>query len=84
MNKEIDKNEIIDIIKKELARHLSIDLSDIDDDEDLLNLGVESNHAMHVIDVLSKTYSIRLNPAVIFEFTTISALADYLATKMGK
>ncbi|MCP4133138.1 MAG: acyl carrier protein [bacterium] len=79
----MDKAEIVGLIRDELARLLDVAVDDVLEDEDLLDIGIESSHAMKVIDMLSKAMNIKLNPVVIFEFSTIDELADYLVKKAG-
>lgn len=72
------KEEIIELIKSEVAAFLKQSPDDIDEDEKLLRIGVSSIQALKIINRIRKKLAVDINPVALFEYKTISAFAGYL------
>ncbi len=47
------------------------------------NLGLDSMHAIHLIDEMEKQLKIEINPLLFWEYPTIAQLAQRLAQETG-
>lgn len=77
------KEEIINVIKKELADILNVSADQIDKQTNFLKVGLSSVQALKVINKLRKQFLVEINPAVIFEFKTVEDIANYLAKELS-
>jgi|LFRM01.1.fsa_nt_gb acyl carrier protein len=71
--------ELIDIIKREVANVMNTAAEEIDEDINLLELGVSSIEAMQIINSIKEELQVDVSPAIIFEYQTIGELASFLA-----
>lgn len=74
------KEEVLVVLKGEIARVVNRDAEFIEDNEKLLEMGVSSIQAIKIINQVKKRLDVDINPVVIFEYNVISRLAEYLAT----
>lgn len=78
----MDRDKIVNFLKQELAEMLKTPVEDIDEEEDLLDLGIQSMHAMRIIKKITQKLCVELNPASVFEATTIEDLSRLVIKKM--
>lgn len=74
----MNKEEIIELIKTQVANELEIDVDTIDEDENFMRLGVDSVHAMTIMNIIKRELNVEISPVAIFEYRTISDFAEYL------
>ena len=74
------KEEMLGVLKGEIARVVHRDADLIDDDEKLLEMGVSSIQAIKIINQVKRRLNVDINPVVIFEYNRINRLAEYLVT----
>ncbi len=75
----MSKEEIIILLKEELAAAMNNDPDNIDEDENFMRLGITSIGALKIINTMRKKLDIEISPVAIFEYKTLSELAEYLA-----
>jgi|GEM_PF-1353800 len=77
MNRE--PNYIKSVLQKIFTKYLSqVDL-EIDVDRGFFELGLESSQLLAVVKDIESNFALSLNPTILFEYTTIAEVADYLA-----
>ena len=72
------KEDIIELIKTEIALALNQDPDDIDEDVNFLRVGISSVQALKIINRVRKKLEIEINPVALFEYKTIVEFAGYL------
>lgn len=75
----MEKNEIIELLKTEIAAAIDEDPSNIDENENFMRLGITSVDSIKIINTMRKKLDIEISPVAIFEYKTLSELAEYLA-----
>jgi acyl carrier protein len=78
------KEQIIEILKGEIARESGLPLEDIHDEADFFSLGLDSISCIYVLDRVEKKINIEMNPIFFFDFPTVHLLAGFLATLKQK
>lgn len=81
---KLNTEDIMGFIKAEIATVLNQDTDLIDEDANLLKIGVSSVQALKIINRIKNKLDIDINPIAMFEFKTISALAGYLNECMNE
>lgn len=75
-------DETIGLLQDELINQtseiLKIDVSDIAKEDDLSTLGFDSITLTELVNSINDTYDMELTPPIFFEYTSISAIAEYL------
>jgi acyl carrier protein len=74
------RHEIMTIIKEEVARETGLPLTEIEERADFFSLGLDSIRAVYVLDQLEKKLKMELNPIYFWDYPTIGALSEFLAT----
>lgn len=75
----LEKDEIIGIIKNEIAATLETGTDSIDEDANFLKMGLSSIQALKVINKMRKAIGVDISPVALFEYKTISEFAEYLS-----
>lgn len=75
----MNKEEIIEMLKKEVADVLDTTPDTIDEDESFMRLGVDSVDAIKIMNTIKSTLDVEVSPVAIFEYKTISDFAEYVA-----
>lgn len=75
----MNKEEIIELIKKEVAESTETTVDMIDEDENFMRLGVDSIHAIKIMNTVKRELDVEISPVAIFEYKTISEFSEYLA-----
>ncbi|MCK4258168.1 MAG: acyl carrier protein [Halanaerobiales bacterium] len=76
------KEEVIMLIKEEIAVVINQEPNSIDEDEVLLRIGISSVQILKIINRLRKKLVVDISPVALFEYKTISAFANYLHQSM--
>jgi len=75
----MSQEEIIMIIKSEMSVITKQDVDSIDEETNLLKIGISSIEALKLINRIKKKLNVDISPVALFEFKTISAFAGYLS-----
>ncbi len=75
----MNKEEIVELLKKEVADVLDTTPDTIDEDESFMRLGVDSVDAIKIMNTIKSTLDVEVSPVAIFEYKTISDFAEYVA-----
>lgn len=75
----MEKLEIVEILKKEIADVMETTADMIDDDENFMRLGIDSVEAIQLMNKVKSTFDIEVSPVAIFEYKTINEFAEYIA-----
>lgn len=76
----MDKAEIIEVLKKEIAEAMDTTVDEIDEDENFMRLGIDSVDAIQLMNKVKHTFDVEVSPVAIFEYKTISEFAEYIAS----
>jgi acyl carrier protein/NAD(P)-dependent dehydrogenase (short-subunit alcohol dehydrogenase family) len=71
-----------DYIAALMARTLNIEVSEIDPDQNIMELGADSMTAMSLVKEVETTYNIELPATLLFEYSTMNELVEYLKTEI--
>jgi acyl carrier protein len=74
------EKEISEILKSEIARETGLPLSDIKDDAEFFELGLDSISCIYVLDRFEKQIGVELNPLYFFDHPTIITLSRFVTT----
>jgi acyl carrier protein len=76
--------ENVEALMRELVAELVSDRTEnIPVDVNFGHLGLDSMHAIHLVDELEKRLKIEVNPLLFWEYPTIAQLAGRLAKEVG-
>ncbi|MEO1053029.1 MAG: acyl carrier protein [Bacteroidota bacterium] len=73
------KDEIQQFIIDQVAEDTGINKSELDPDLEFINFGIDSIHAIRLLDKLEDWLDITLSPIYFWEYPTISLLSQFLA-----
>ena len=76
---EMNKDQIIELLKSEVAAVINDDKNNIDEDENFMRLGISSVSALKIINSVGKKLEVEISPVALFEYKTLSEFAEYLA-----
>jgi acyl carrier protein len=74
----MEKKELIEFMKSLLATELACSEEEIDENVGFFKLGISSIQALKLVNKMRKKLQIDINPVAMFEYNSISELADYL------
>lgn len=75
----MEKAEIIEILRKEIAEAMDTTADMIDEDENFMRLGIDSVGSIQLMNKVKRTFDVEVSPVAIFEYKTISEFAEYIA-----
>ncbi|KGE16338.1 acyl carrier protein [Paenibacillus wynnii] len=75
----MNRDEIVELMKTEIAAILGQEPDDIDENVNFLKIGVSSIQALKIINRARKNLDIDISPVALFEYKTISEFAGYLS-----
>ncbi|WP_163579364.1 thioesterase domain-containing protein [Gracilibacillus saliphilus] len=81
-NKDLNREQIIQMLKEILAEKLKLDPTEIEEDVELSEYGVDSMLSSVIIQVVEERFGEQMDANVIVEYPTISALGDYILEEM--
>ena len=76
--------QVAAFIQIKIAEVLGLQPKEVHLDEEFINLGLDSMHAIFLLDELEKEYNIEINPHSFWEFPTIHTFAKYLEQRLPK
>ncbi|MCB0488006.1 MAG: acyl carrier protein [Cyclobacteriaceae bacterium] len=71
-------SEVREFIRSKVAETLSVRSEDINPDEEFMSIGLDSMHAIFLIDEIEKKFGIEINPHSFWEHPTINSFAANL------
>ena len=71
---------VMAFLKDEIAAVLNKSPDDIDEQANILKLGISSIQVLKIINRVRKKFDVDIDPVVLFEYKTIAAFARYLGT----
>jgi len=78
------REEILQLLKNEIASETGISVSEISDSSSFFELGLNSISAVFILDVLEKKLQVEMNPLFFWDYPTVVLLADYITTLQTK
>ena len=73
---------LFDYVRALMAKAVDMRESDIDPDQNIMELGADSMTAMSMVKELEQRYSIELPATLLFEYSTLNELVDFLVTEI--
>jgi len=74
---------LFDYVRSLMAKAVEMHETDIDPDQNIMELGADSMTAMTMVKELEVRYKIELPATLLFEYTTLNELVEYLKTEIG-
>jgi len=74
---------IKDFIHLLVAKTLETKKEEINPDEEFISLGLDSMHAIFLIDEIEKEFGIEINPHAFWEFPTINSFSQNLERQVS-
>jgi len=65
-----------------VAKTLEASIDSVNPDEEFISLGLDSMHAIFLIDEIEKMFGIEINPHSFWEYPTINAFAANLEKQL--
>ncbi len=72
----MNQNDIVEWMRDYLAAHLKVDRHRIETDMQFEDFGLDSRASMEMVGELSRHVGTELDPAVVYDFSTIDTLAE--------
>ena len=72
------KQEVIAILKSEIARESGLPIEEIGDDVDFFSLGLDSISCVYVLDRVEKKIKMELNPIWFWDYPTVELLSEHI------
>ncbi len=82
-NNEDLEQRLLDIVLKSVETASGIAAQDIDEDRPFSEYGIDSITGIELINELNQTLSVFLSKTALFDYTTVAALAAYIAEAYG-
>jgi acyl carrier protein len=74
---------LFDYVRSLMAKAVEMHETDIDPDQNIMELGADSMTAMTMVKELEVRYKIELPATLLFEYTTLNELVEYLKSEIG-
>lgn len=71
-------------IRQKVADTLGVKAVDVNPDEEFMSLGLDSMHAIFLLDEIEKEFKIEINPHQFWEFPTINSFSRKLEKELTK
>jgi acyl carrier protein len=79
-----NRRTILRWLTTRLALYLEVSTSTIDLVVPLAEMGVDSVHAISLVGDVEAHFDIDVDPTMIFDYPTLSHIADYISTTVGE
>ena len=76
--------DVFEYVKGLMAKAVEMDIDDIDPDQNIMELGADSMTAMSMVKDMETLYSIELPATLLFEYSTLNELVDFLKEEIGE
>lgn len=70
-------------IQTKVAETLGVKPGEVNPNEEFMSLGLDSMHAIFLIDEIEKEYNVEINPHSFWEFPTINSFSTHLQKQLG-
>ena len=74
--------KVADFIRDKIAETLSTSPADINLNEEFISMGLDSMHAIFLIDEIEKKFDVEINPHTFWEFPTINTFSANLEVQL--
>lgn len=74
---------LFDYVRSLMAKAVEMPETDIDPDQNFMELGADSMTAMSMVKEIEVRYNIELPATLLFEYSTLNELVNYLKTEIG-
>lgn len=72
-----------DDLKQLISNISKIDVNKLQEDKGFFDQGLESTHTLELVKMIEKKMQVELYPTLLFEYTSIKELAEYLESEFG-
>ena len=72
--------EILNTLKREIAKETGLPVSDIDDNATFNSLGLDSISSVFILDKIEKQLKIEMNPLFFWDYPTVGLLAQHITS----
>jgi acyl carrier protein len=79
-----DSRQILRWLTARLALYLEVPAAAIEPTRPLAEMGVDSVHAVSLVGDVEAHFDIDVDPTMIFDYPTLSRIADYIATAIAE
>ncbi len=76
-------SRVADFIRVKVAETLGVKADEINPDDEFMNLGLDSMHAIFLIDEIEKEFKTEINPHLFWEFPTIHSFSKKLEEQLA-
>jgi acyl carrier protein len=76
-----NKIELKEVIISKISDLLKIDKSEVDSDQEFMEMGIASVEAMSLFVAIQKETGVVISPMIMFECNTVNQICDYLNKK---
>ncbi|MEQ8302730.1 MAG: acyl carrier protein [Cyclobacteriaceae bacterium] len=77
-------SDVNHFIKTKIAEALGVQPGEVNPDEEFISLGLDSMHAIFLLDEIEKEFELEINPHSFWEFPTINSFSSNLEKKLTK
>ncbi|MGN7290832.1 SDR family NAD(P)-dependent oxidoreductase [Bacillus velezensis] len=77
------EQNMVTYIKSEIARLVNRPAQDIDVRKGFYDMGLDSAHLLKLVKILEQTFQQQFYPTLLFEYSSVRRLADYLINEAG-
>ena len=81
---EVSTDAITTFMREQIASLIKSDVTEIDPDTEFINFGIDSIHALFLIDGLERKFKVEVNPLYFWECPTIRLLAKKIGESQHK
>ncbi len=82
-NSEVLEQQLLDSVLASVETASGIAAQEIDEDKPFSEYGIDSITGIELINALNQTLDISLSKTALFDYTTVSALSDYILEQYG-
>ncbi|MEQ8361519.1 MAG: acyl carrier protein [Cyclobacteriaceae bacterium] len=76
-------SDVSRFIQVKVAETLGVKPDEVNPDEEFMSLGLDSMHAIFLIDEIEREYKIEINPHNFWEFPTVNSFSTHLQKLLG-
>ena len=81
---QVKPENLHDYIASLMAKVLEMHVDDIDPDQNIMEFGADSMTALSLVKEVETTYNLELPATLLFEYSTLNELVEYLKTEVGE
>ena len=83
-NSKVNLLEIQDVLKQQLAEALYIDVSEIEEEQQFIDLGLDSIVGVEWVNKINQTYNLNIKATELYEHPTLQDLTTYIADNLSR